>query len=69
MTDFERQHMASNDKKTYMKVRPPRSQNAQEGNNARLAVVRYFPDRPGFGLHNAVARLWFNPPAIVHWHM
>ncbi|GAX16512.1 hypothetical protein FisN_7Lu238 [Fistulifera solaris] len=47
-----------------MKVRPPSSQNAKEGNTNRLAVIRYFPDRPGYGLDNAVARIWFNPPAI-----
>jgi succinate-acetate transporter protein len=56
--------MAPKETKTYMKVRPPRSQNTQEGNATRLAVVRYFPDRPGYGLDNAVARIWFHPPAI-----
>lgn len=30
----------------------------------RLVVVRYFLDRPGYGLHNSAARLWFNPPAV-----
>ena len=28
----------------------------------RLVVVRYFLDRPGYGLHNSAARLWFHPP-------
>lgn len=64
MTDFDYDLMPSNAKRTFMKVRPPRSQNTQEANEARLAVVRYFPDRPGYGLHNAVARIWFDPPAI-----
>lgn len=64
MTGFDDHQVASNEKKTYMKVRLPRSQNAQEGNQGRLVTVRYFPDRPGYGLHNAVARIWFNPPAI-----
>lgn len=31
-------------------------------NNDRLVVVRYFLDRPGYGLHNSAARLWFHPP-------
>lgn len=30
--------------------------------NDRLVVVRYFLDRPGYGLHNSAARLWFHPP-------
>lgn len=30
--------------------------------NDRLVVVRYYLDRPGYGLHNAAARLWFHPP-------
>lgn len=30
-----------------------------------VVVVRYFLDRPGYGLHNsAVARLWWNPPPM-----
>ena len=31
-------------------------------NNNRLVVVRYFLDRPGYGLDNSAARLWFHPP-------
>lgn len=30
--------------------------------NDRLVVVRYYLDRPGYGLHNSAARLWFHPP-------
>jgi succinate-acetate transporter protein len=30
-----------------------------------LIVVRYFLDRPGYGLHNSAARLWFHPPTVV----
>jgi len=29
----------------------------------RLIVVRYYLDRPGYGLHNSAARLWFNAPS------
>ena len=29
----------------------------------RLVAVRYFLDRPGYGLHNSAVRLWFEPPA------
>jgi uncharacterized protein len=32
-------------------------------NSTRLVAVRYFLDRPGYGLHNSAVRLWFNPPA------
>jgi succinate-acetate transporter protein len=32
----------------------------------RLVVVRYFLDRPGYGLHNSAARLWFDVPIICH---
>lgn len=31
-------------------------------NDDRLVVVRYFLDRPGYGLDNSAARLWFHPP-------
>lgn len=30
----------------------------------RLVAVRYFLDRPGYGLHNSAMRLWFDPPAL-----
>jgi hypothetical protein len=30
----------------------------------RLVAVRFFLDRPGFGLHNSAMRLWFDPPEI-----
>jgi hypothetical protein len=29
----------------------------------RMVVVRYYLDRPGYGLHNSTARIWFHPPA------
>jgi len=29
----------------------------------RLVAVRYFLDRPGYGLHNSAMRMWFEPPA------
>jgi succinate-acetate transporter protein len=32
---------------------------------ARMVVVRYFLDRPGYGLDNSSSRLWKNPPATV----
>jgi uncharacterized protein len=32
-------------------------------NSTRMVAVRYFLDRPGYGLHNSAVRLWFNPPA------
>jgi len=28
----------------------------------RLVAVRYYLDRPGYGLHNSAMRLWFDPP-------
>lgn len=28
-----------------------------------VVVVRYYLDRPGYGLHNSAARIWFNAPA------
>ena len=28
----------------------------------RLVAVRYFLDRPGYGLHNSAVRMWFEPP-------
>ncbi len=30
----------------------------------RMVAVRYFLDRPGYGLHNAAVRLWVDPPSI-----
>jgi uncharacterized protein len=33
-----------------------------KGETDRLLVVRYFLDRPGYGLHNSSARLWRDPP-------
>jgi succinate-acetate transporter protein len=30
----------------------------------RLVAVRYFLDRPGYGLHDSAMRLWFDPPAL-----
>eukprot|EP00977_Amphora_coffeiformis_P013128 scaffold3396_cov176-Amphora_coffeaeformis.AAC.1 len=36
----------------------------QPEGGGRVVVVRYFLDRPGYGLHNAAARLWFCPPAV-----
>jgi succinate-acetate transporter protein len=30
----------------------------------KMVAVRYFLDRPGYGLHNSAARLWFDPPPI-----
>lgn len=32
-------------------------------NNQQLVLVRYFLDRPGYGLHNSACRFWINPPA------
>mmetsp|Transcript_20899 Transcript_20899/g.45561 ORF Transcript_20899/g.45561 Transcript_20899/m.45561 type:complete len:480 (+) Transcript_20899:123-1562(+) len=29
----------------------------------RMVAVRYFLDRPGYGLHNSALRFWFDPPA------
>ena len=29
----------------------------------RLVAVRYFLDRPGYGMHNSAVRMWFEPPA------
>lgn len=29
-----------------------------------LVAVRYFLDRPGYGLHNSAVRLWFDPPVV-----
>jgi len=37
-------------------------------NQQRLVAVRYFLDRPGYGLHNSAARLWFHPPPICKPH-
>lgn len=31
-------------------------------------MVRYFLDRPGYGLHNSAARLWFGPPVDCKPH-
>lgn len=31
----------------------------------RLVVVRYFLDRPGYGLDNSAMRLWFQPPVCA----
>lgn len=65
MTDFSNQYMVfKEEKKTHTKVRPPSLKYIQEGNEPRLAVVRYFLDRPGYSLHNSVARIWFDPPEI-----
>ncbi|GAX16513.1 uncharacterized protein FisN_7Lh234 [Fistulifera solaris] len=65
MTDFGNQYMVfREEKKTHTKVRPPSFKSIQEGNEPRLAVIRYFLDRPGYGLHNSVARIWFDPPEI-----
>lgn len=65
MADFGNQYMVfKEDKKTHTKVRPPSYKNIQEGKEPRLAVIRYFLDRPGYGLHNSVARIWFDPPEI-----
>lgn len=33
--------------------------------NTRLVAVRYFLDRPGYGLDNSALRLWFHPPALA----
>lgn len=41
---------------------------AGEGNKTRLVCVRYFLDRPGYGLENSACRLWFNPPAVCQAH-
>jgi hypothetical protein len=30
----------------------------------RVIAIRYYLDRPGYGLHDSAARLWFNPPAV-----
>ncbi|KAL7567959.1 hypothetical protein ACA910_019669 [Epithemia clementina (nom. ined.)] len=30
----------------------------------RMAVIRYFLDRPGYDLRHSAARIWFHPPAI-----
>jgi succinate-acetate transporter protein len=30
----------------------------------RVVALRYFLDRPGYGLHNSAARLWFDAPAV-----
>ena len=38
---------------------------AKDGAPLRLVVVRYFLDRPGYGLHNSVARFWFHPPPVI----
>lgn len=37
---------------------------APEGPIRRMVAVRYFLDRPGYGLHNAAVRLWIDPPSI-----
>ena len=37
---------------------------APDGPIRRMVAVRYFLDRPGYGLHNAAVRLWIDPPAI-----
>jgi succinate-acetate transporter protein len=36
----------------------------QKTRHQRLVAVRYFLDRPGYGLHNSAMRLWFDPPAL-----
>ena len=36
----------------------------KHGPPPRLVAVRYFLDRPNYGLHNSAVRLWFDPPAI-----
>ena len=35
-----------------------------DGPVRRMVAVRYFLDRPGYGLHNAAVRLWIDPPSI-----
>ena len=35
-----------------------------EGPMRRMVAVRYFLDRPGYGLHNSAVRLWIDPPPI-----
>jgi succinate-acetate transporter protein len=35
-----------------------------EGPIRRMVAVRYFLDRPGYGLHNAAVRLWIDPPTV-----
>jgi hypothetical protein len=30
----------------------------------KMVAVRYFLDRPGYGLHNSAVRLWMDPPTI-----
>jgi succinate-acetate transporter protein len=30
----------------------------------RLAAIRYYLDKPGYGMHDSAVRLWFNPPSI-----
>ena len=36
----------------------------QTSESIRVVAVRYFLDRPGYGLHNSAMRLWWHPPAI-----
>jgi len=36
----------------------------QTSESIRIVAVRYFLDRPGYGLHNSAMRLWWHPPAL-----
>ena len=36
----------------------------QTSESIRVVAVRYFLDRPGYGLHNSAMRLWWHPPAL-----
>jgi hypothetical protein len=36
----------------------------QTSKSIRVVAVRYFLDRPGYGLHTSAMRLWWHPPAI-----
>jgi succinate-acetate transporter protein len=36
----------------------------QKNRHQRMVAVRYFLDRPGYGLHDSAVRLWFDPPAL-----
>jgi hypothetical protein len=37
---------------------------SQRLHHQRVVAIRYYLDRPGYGLHDSAARLWFNPPAV-----
>lgn len=47
---------------SHRRVRSTSSSTSIPKRPQRLVAVRYFLDRPGYGLHNSAVRMWFEPP-------